>query len=80
MGFNSGFKGLKRNVFETCNKGKDVPFHSMQEHRRNRGTATLDLNTLDAELNPICHLLALLGAHPILHVRRIRVNLGTRWR
>jgi len=25
-------------------------------------------------LNPICHLLALLGVHPILHVSRIRVN------
>jgi len=29
---------------------------------------------LNAELHPICHLLALLGAHPILHVSRIRVN------
>jgi hypothetical protein len=29
---------------------------------------------LNAELNPICHLLALVGAHPILHVSRIRVN------
>jgi len=32
------------------------------------------LNTLNAELNPIFHLLALLGAHPILHISRIRVN------
>jgi len=32
------------------------------------------LNPLNAELNPICHLLALLGAHHILHVSRIRVN------
>ena len=31
-------------------------------------------NSLNAELNPICHLLALLGAHPILHISRIRVN------
>jgi hypothetical protein len=30
---------------------------------------------LNAELNPICHLLALLGAHHILHVRRIRVDI-----
>jgi hypothetical protein len=29
-------------------------------------------NPLNAELNPICHLLAFLGAHPILHVSRIR--------
>jgi len=32
------------------------------------------LNPLNAELNPICHLLALLGAHHILHVSRIRVK------
>jgi len=32
------------------------------------------LNPSNAELNPICHLLALLGAHRILHVSRIRVN------
>jgi hypothetical protein len=31
-------------------------------------------NPLNAGLNPICHLLALLGAHHILHVSRIRVN------
>jgi hypothetical protein len=32
------------------------------------------LNPSNAELNPICQLLALLGAHPILHVSRIKVN------
>jgi len=31
------------------------------------------INPLNAELNPVCHLLALLGAHHILHVGRIRV-------
>jgi len=36
------------------------------------------INTLNAELNPICHLLALLGTHPILHVSRIRVNMKVR--
>jgi len=29
---------------------------------------------LNPELNPICHLLALLGAHHILHFSRIRVK------
>jgi len=29
---------------------------------------------LNAELNIICHLLALLGAHHILHVSRVRVK------
>ena len=33
------------------------------------------INPLNAELNPICHLLALLGAHHILHVSRIRVKI-----
>jgi len=32
------------------------------------------VNPLNAELNPICHLLALLEAHHILHLSRIRVN------
>jgi len=32
------------------------------------------LNSLSAELNPICLSLALLGAHPILHISRIRVK------
>ena len=32
------------------------------------------VNPLNAELNPICHLLALLGAHHIFHVSRIRVK------
>jgi hypothetical protein len=31
-------------------------------------------NPLNTEINPIRHLLALLGAHHILHVSRIRVN------
>jgi len=30
---------------------------------------------LNAELNPICPLLALFGAHHILHVSRIRVKV-----
>jgi hypothetical protein len=32
------------------------------------------INPLKAELNPICHLLALLGAHHILHVSGLRVK------
>jgi hypothetical protein len=32
------------------------------------------INPLNAELNFICHLLTLLGPHPILHVSRIRIN------
>ena len=36
---------------------------------------TNDINPLNAELNPICHLLALLGAHHIFHVSVLRVNI-----
>ena len=32
------------------------------------------IDSLNAELNPICYLLALLGAHHFLHVSRIRVK------
>jgi len=31
-------------------------------------------NPLNTELNPMCHLLALFGAHHILDVSRIRVK------
>ena len=46
-------------------KASDWPLR----HLRNK------INPLNAELNPICHLLALLGAHLIFHVSRIRVNV-----
>jgi len=39
--------------------------------------ASTGINPLKAELNPIYHLLALLGAHLIFHISRIRVK-GTR--
>jgi hypothetical protein len=32
------------------------------------------INPLNAQLNPTCHLLALLGPHHILHVSRVRVK------
>ena len=35
----------------------------------------VELNPLNAELNPICHLLALLGGATIVVVSRLRVNL-----
>jgi len=45
--------------------------------RRRLGTMRLVtiINPLKPELNPICSLLALLGAHHFLHVSRIRVKL-----
>ena len=46
---------------------------------RERLSVTLHVrffNPLNAQLNPTCYLLALLGAHHILHVSRVRVNLA----
>jgi len=40
-----------------------------------RSYVTYLFNPLNAELNPICHLLALL-AHLIFHVSGLRVNAG----
>jgi len=37
-------------------------------------TVNFPFNPLNAELNPICYLLALLEAHNFLHVSRIRVK------
>ena len=34
----------------------------------------MDINPINAELNPICHFLALVGAHHILHVSRVKVK------
>ena len=44
---------------------------------RKSGSFSPVLNPLNPELNPICYLLALLGAHHFLHVSRIRVKLLT---
>jgi transposase len=37
-------------------------------------------NPLNAELNPICHVLALLGAHHIFHVSGLRVKGCLKWK
>ena len=46
---------------------------------RERLSVTLHVrffNPLNTQLNHTCHLLVLLGAHHILHVSRVRVNLA----
>jgi len=40
-------------------------------------TTCFKINPLNPELNPICYLLALLGAHHFLHVSRIKIKLLT---
>ena len=49
-------------------------------HPKKTGWEVEIINPLKPELNPICYLLALLGAHHFFHVSRIRVKLLTlRW-
>ena len=43
-------------------------------HRVPRLQPCSHINPLNAELNPICHLLALLGVHHFLHFSRVRVK------
>ena len=57
-------------IEETCRKAG--------EDRNVKARYVPVFNPLNAELNPICHLLALLGAHHILSVSRIRVNEALR--
>jgi len=61
-----------------------VLLHIRLKHRVNSSSACLwrytqsfsyhRINPLNPELNPMCSLLALLGAHHFLHVSRIRVK------
>jgi len=44
-----------------------------------RERTLLAINLSNTELNPMCHLLALLGAHRILHVSRVRVKQEAGW-
>jgi hypothetical protein len=48
--------------------------HTTFRTRRKFEIKKIVVNSLNPELNPICHLLALLGAHPVFHISSIRVN------
>ena len=70
----------KNNKYKTKNLGlegkkwgRGIFKHTVTTIPYERWTQT-QLTLKNAELNPICHLLALLGAHHILHVGRIRVK------
>jgi len=52
--------------------GKEMRFTGELEEK---SITEMFVNPLNAELNPICHFIALLGAHLILHVSRIRINI-----
>ena len=60
-----------------------LPPHGMTFHDTSFFSETLSLNLLtshliplNTELNPICHLLALLGCATIVVVSRLRAKLG----
>ena len=53
----------------------DKLVHNTQiKSKHNAPQLLWNINPLNPELNPICYLLALLGAHNFLHVSRIRVK------
>jgi hypothetical protein len=51
-----------------------IPRVWVQLHPTLLTLAYCEINPLNAKLNLICHLLALLGAHHIIHVSRIKVK------
>ena len=65
-------------IFTTCITPPVPHTHSFIYHPCHIILATDHIiNPLKPELNPICYLLALLGAHHFLHVSRIKVKLLT---
>ena len=78
------FKSLKSSVgIKTWLKRLDYPFRSndilkpfcqWMDGWMERKTDITLINPLNTKLNPICHLLALLGTHHILHVSSMRVS------
>ena len=65
-------KNLKRNIrrWDDDDDDDDDDVGATPENVPSR--LTRSVNPLKAELNPICHLLALLGAHHIFHVGGLR--------
>jgi len=55
----------------------DMELSTLRDFRNAIFYIIFSLNPLNPELNPICYLLTLLGAHHFLHVSRIRVKLLT---
>ena len=63
---------MRANAWEGIGKELKIKFYVSSRYVR---IVCPRLNPLNAELNPICRLLVLLGAHSILHVSRIRVKV-----
>jgi len=76
-----GVKGLDDDDDDDDDNGVAIPHRrcetTYRSHFQGSSIQRLAFNPLKPELIPICHLLALLGAHHFLHVSRIRVKLLT---
>jgi len=71
------FVGLSVRVFQLEERQMDVMQSGVVSFTETSRHALMSINPLKPELNPICYLPALLGAHHFLHVSRIRVKLLT---
>ena len=65
---------ILKSLEDLCSSINDLPRSARLHRALSRDPKS---NPLNAELNPICHLLALLGVNHILHVSRIRVKVGS---
>ena len=73
----SGFensRGLPENKIRHSDPSVDRTIEIVRQLEQVFESYRMVFNPLNAELNPICYLLALLGAHHFLHVSRIRVK------
>ena len=66
--------GYLRIKFSNTVPPRHLPTTRQASFAPNRVKVMFFFNRLNAELNPICYLLALLGAHHFFHVNRIRVK------
>ena len=70
----------KRSLLSRCPRTvfREVTSYSLVaviKFRRKLMFSWFAISPLNAELNPISHMLALVGAHHIVHVSRIRVKM-----
>jgi len=71
--------GEKRGVYRVLVGKPEGKGPLGRPRRRWEDNIKMDINPLNAELNPICHLLTLLGAHHIFHVSGLMVKEVGSW-
>jgi hypothetical protein len=62
------------NISMVAHNSKHYIFRAGSRHGQHKHMAGVAFNPLNAKLNPICHLLALLGGATIVVVSRLRVK------